>query len=109
DLPQAVPVLEPLLAGVRMLHVAEHLEMDETIDTVARREPRQCVVPMLQKTAHQIRPNPDVKRAVVPAREDIDAGVALERHLPERAEEWALKQVQGDEERFETVVVLHDR
>ena len=105
DLPCAPPVLEPLLAHDGLLHIAEHLEVDEPIDAVARGEPGQGVVPMLPEAAHQVRGDADVKRAVVPAREDVDARAALDRHALGSAEGWALKQVQGDEEGFETVVI----
>jgi hypothetical protein len=40
----------------------------------------------------------------MPIREDVDGRVALLPHAPERAERWTLKQVQGDEEGFETVL-----
>jgi hypothetical protein len=98
DLPRPVPALELLLAQDRILHVAEHLEMDEAIDLVARRKTRRRPVAMLPHPAEQVRRDADVQRAVVPARQHIDARVAFLPHGPEPAAKWTLKQVQGDEE-----------
>jgi hypothetical protein len=97
DLPLPMPSLELLLAHDRPLHVAEHLEMDEAVDFVARGEAGEHSLAMLDKPLEQVRGDTDVDGTVVPAREDVDARVSLFPHASERAEKWTLKQVQGDE------------
>ena len=108
DLPLPMPVLELLLPGNGVFHVAEHLEVDEPVDLVAAGEARQQPLAMLDKPLEQVRSDPDVDRAVVPAREEIDARIALLRHGSERAAKWTLKQVQGDEERTDFEILRND-
>ena len=55
DLPLSVPVFELLLPGNGVLHVSEHLEMDEAVDFVAAGEAGQQPFAMLHETAEQIR------------------------------------------------------
>ena len=100
DLPLPVPVLELLLSRDRIGHVTEHLKMDEAIDLMAQGETRRRSAAMLPYPARQVGSHADVKRAVVLAREDIDARIALLPHGPESAAKWTLKQVQGDEIRL---------
>jgi hypothetical protein len=97
DLPFPPPVLELLLTADGAFHVSEHLEMDQPVDVISRRKTGQGVISVLPQAAHQVRSNPNVKRAIVPARKDVDARVALEPHASKSAEKWTLKQVQGDE------------
>ena len=51
---------------------------------------------MLPKAGDEIGCYANVKRALGLAREDIDAGIALEGHRAEFAAKWILKQVQDD-------------
>ena len=97
DFPLPVPVLELLLARDRGDHVAEHLKMDQPVHLVARRKPRRRRIAVLPKAGDEIGRHADIQRAIVPARQNIDARVALLPHGPERAAKWTLKQVQGDE------------
>ena len=97
DLPLSPPVLELLFAGNRIHHVAKHLEMDEAIDPVTRGKSRRRIIAMLPQPAQQIRCDANIQRAIVTARENIDARVAILPHGPERGAKWTLKQVQGDE------------
>ena len=98
DLPRPVPVLELLLARDRSVHVAEHFEVDETVDFVAAGESRQSVVAMLPKPCDQIGRHADVERAERLARKDVDARDTFLPHGPVFGARWTLKQVQGDEE-----------
>ena len=97
DLPRPVPILELLLAGDDAYHVAEHFEVNQPVRLVARGKPRRCAAAVLPHAAEQVGSHADVQRAVVSARQNIDAGVALLPHGPECAAKWTLKQVQGDE------------
>ena len=107
DLPLPAPVLELLLARDRMVHIAEHLEVDEAIDGVAGGETRRRAITVLPDALYQVRGDTDVQRAVVPVRKNVDARVALDRHASGGAEKWTLKQVQGDEEGLGWDVVRH--
>ena len=98
DLPLPVPVLELLLARDRGDHVAKHLKMDQQVHFVTRRKPRRRRIAVLPKAGDEIGRHADIQRAVVPARQNIDARVALLPHGPECAAKWTLKQVQGDKE-----------
>ena len=100
DLPRPVPILELLLAGDDAYHVAEHFEVNQPVRLVARGKPRRCAAAVLPHAAEQVGSHADVQRAVVSARQNIDAGVALLPHGPECAAKWTLKQVQGDDERL---------
>src|SRR5688572_18421416 len=64
DLPLPPPVLELLLTLDRPLHVAEHLEMNEAMDTVTRGEAGKRFLPVLPQPLHQVRRDTDVQRAV---------------------------------------------
>ena len=97
DLPRSLPVFQLLLAGNRALHVAEHLEVNEPVDRIAGREALGHTFAVLPQSLHQVRRHADVSRAVVPAGEDVDAGVALNWHNSKHAARWMLKQVQHDE------------
>ena len=107
DLPLPPPVLELLLAGDRVNHLVEHLEVDEAMDPVARGETGQGVVPMLPQAPHQVGRNSDVQRAVMSACEEVDARFALDVHAPIGAEKLTLKQVQGDEKRTDFELLRH--
>ena len=96
DLPRPMPVLELFLAGDCADHVAEHLKMDQTVNLVTRGKPWRRTIAVLPHPAEQIRRNPDIQRAVVSARQNIDARVTLLTHGPEPVAKWTLKQVQGD-------------
>ena len=96
DLPRPLPVFQLLLAGNRALHVAEHLEVDEPVDGVARGEAARDAFPVLRQPLHEVGRYADVGRAVVPACKDVDARLLLGRHGSEHAARWTLKQVQGD-------------
>ena len=97
-LPRPMPVLELFLARDRADHVAEHLEMNQSVCFVARGKSWCRAVTVLPKSGDEIRGYANVQRAVMAAGENVDAGIAFLRHGPERAAKWTLKQVQGDEE-----------
>ena len=97
DLPRSVPVLELLLARDRGDHVAIDFEMNQAVDFVTPGKSRQRIIAMLPKPTDQIRGYAHIKRAVVPARKDVDARKAFLPHGAESGARWTLKQVQGDE------------
>jgi hypothetical protein len=98
DFPLPVPVLELLLTGYGIDHVAEDFEMDEPVDFVPPGEPWQDIAPMLPQATDEIGSDADIQRAIVSARKNIDTRDAFLPHGPECAARWTLKQVQGDEE-----------
>ena len=97
DLPRPMPVLELLFARDRSDHVAIDFEMNQAVDFVTPGKSRQRIIAMLPKPRDQIRSHSDVKRAVVPARDDVDTRDARLPHKAGFAAKWTLKQVQGDE------------
>ena len=97
-LPIAMPALQLLFAQDRPLHVTKQLEADQSMDMVARREPRHGSATMLPQPLQQVRGHTDVQRSARPAGEDVNARLALVPHEPERGDSWTLKQVQGDED-----------
>lgn len=97
DLPRPVPILELLFAQDRSFHIAEHLVADETADAVAASETAGNALTMFVESLHYVGSDADIKRTSWLACKDIDARAALERHGLTRAENWTLKQVQGDE------------
>ena len=97
DLPRPVPALELLFAQNSGFHLAKQFIVDQPVDFVPRGKPRQRTVAVLPKAGKQVGRNPHVKRAVVPARQDIDARKPLLSHWAGCAAKWTLKQVQGDE------------
>ena len=97
DLPLPMPVLQLLFAGDCALHVPEHFISDEAENGVATDKTARDALAMFVDAADKVRTNADVERAVRLAREEVDAGVALELHGPELAARWLLKQVQHDD------------
>ena len=96
DLPLTMPVLQLLLAQDRMLHIAQHLVVDEMMDLVPGRKATRSAVAMLPQLLHQVGRNADVKRPSRLACVDVDAELALDWHGPVIAARWMLKQVQHD-------------
>ena len=96
DLPRSVPALELFLALDGADHVSEHFEINQPVDRVSCGVSGQGVVPVLPHPAEQVGGDSNIQRSVVPACEDIDAGVAFLSHGSELAARWTLKQVQGD-------------
>ena len=91
-----VPAFELLLARNGAVHVAKQFVADETMDGIAVGEPFDCSAAVLPEPHAKITGHADVNGAVRLAGEDIDAGLALERHGSEIAAPWMLKQVQHD-------------
>ena len=97
DLPLPVPAFQLLLAQDSVLHVAEQLVANETVDPVAAGEAFDCTIAVLPKPRSQIARDADVKRAVPLASKHVDAGLAILPHGSKDAARWMLKQVQHDE------------
>jgi len=96
DLPLPVPALELLFPEDSALHVAEHLEAHEAMDTVSAGKAGDAARPMLMQARDQVRRDADVERPVGLAGQNIDARLAI-HSAPETADRWMLKQVQHDD------------
>lgn len=96
DLPLPMPAFELLFAQDSALHVAKQLEMDEHVNPVVRREPRQGVAAVLGEAKRQVGGHADVQRSIRPACKDVDARLPFVMHAFDFAEQWVLKQVQDD-------------
>ena len=96
DFPLTVPTLQLLLAHDRKLHVAEHLETDQTVDSVAAGETTGDALPVLVEPLDEAACHADIQRPARLAGEDVEAGLAINLHDGERVATWTLKQVQGD-------------
>ena len=107
DLPRPMPTLQLLLAHDRWLHVAEQLKVDKAMDGIARGESGERIVAMLPHSRDKIGRYTDVKRAVMPARQNINARKPFLPHSAGCAAKWTLKQVQGDEEGMGWEIIPH--
>ena len=96
DLPRAMPVFQLLFAQDRALHVPKQLKVHQLVDRIFGRMPRRHVIAMLVKPLKQVRGHADIERAVKLTRKDIHARLLFLSHVKSLAEEWTLKQVQGD-------------
>ena len=96
DFPLTVPTLQLFLAHDRKLHVAEHLEADQTVDSVTAGETAGDALPVPVEPLDEAARHADIQRSTRLAREDVDAGFAFDRHAPVIAARWMLKQVQHD-------------
>jgi hypothetical protein len=77
-LPVAPPALEPLLVRDRAFHRLAGLEPDQPGDAVLLRVPLERAFAVLEDPRDQIRSHADIQRPVIAAREDVDAGNALD-------------------------------
>jgi hypothetical protein len=100
DFPVAVPVLQLFFARYGGRHVGEELVSDKPINGMARRKAFDCAGAVLVEARDQVGRHADVKRSVMLAGEDVDAGLFGHRFSQiepvELASRWTLKQVQGD-------------
>ena len=96
DLLRAVPVFQLLFTRNSSLHRAESFKMHKAINRIFGGMSRHQTTPVLRQALQQIGGNTDVKRAVEPARKDIDARLFFLSHQQSIAAKWTLKQVQGD-------------
>lgn len=71
-LPLPFPFLEAFLPMNGPPHVPETLEMDQLLDAMSLRESVDEPFPVLPDTSYEIVGYTDVKRAVTPARKDVD-------------------------------------
>ena len=101
--PLPLPVFQLFLPRNRGWHVSKQFKVDEVMDGVSAGEARDRTVAMLPKAGDEPGGYADVERAIMPAGEDIGAGLTILRHGTGFAAGWMLKQVQHDE--WE---VLHD-
>jgi hypothetical protein len=72
DLPLPMPALKLLLAGNRVVHAFELLEMDQHVHAVSGGETLHLIGPVLIQTGHWVRCHADVQRTMGFAGEDID-------------------------------------
>jgi hypothetical protein len=91
-----VPIFQLLLARNSTVHVAKHFEMNKVVYAIFRGKTIRMVIAMLLHTLQQIGRNADIKRAVMPARQNIDARLFFFPHRLGDAAKWIPKQVQGD-------------
>ena len=97
DFPLPVPPLQLLLAQDCRFHFTKQFIVNQPVDFMARSKTGQSIVPVLPHSPKQIGRNPNVKRAVMPAGQNINARKTLLPHRTECGAKWTLKQVQGDE------------
>ena len=104
DFPLPMPALQLLLARDGAGHIGEELVTDEAVDRVSAGEAGGGTVSVLPQAGDKIGGYADIQRAIVPAGEDVGAGLALVSHASVTAARWTLershglsvKQVQGD-------------
>ncbi len=111
DFPLAMPALQLFFAACRSLHIAIHFEVHKTVNAIPFRETRNRVGAMLMQASDKVRRYANVERPIWLARQDIDAGVAFDRHGTEFAARWMLesktcehKQVQHDDSDVEVAL-----
>ena len=97
DFPGTMPALKLFFAQDSRFHFSKQFEVNQSVDAISACETRQGRIAVPPKPGDQIRRYTNVKRAVMPARKDVDAGLAFFPHAFELAAKWTLKQVQGDE------------
>ena len=97
DFPLPVPALEALFSRDCGDHIAEHFEMNQSVDGIFLCETGQYSLSVLPHPRKQIGRYADIQRPVVFPSKDIYARNAFLPHTPECAAKWTLKQVQGDE------------
>lgn len=107
DLPLPVPPLQLLFAQDGSLHRAELLEADEGTDAIFASEATDEAVAMLDKPLKEVAGHADIKRSPRLAGKDVDARIALSRHVLGRAALWTLKQVQGDNYAVKSIQFRH--
>ncbi len=95
-LPRAVPILQLFLALYCRGHIAKQFKMNKAIDAVFGGKTIGMITAMLNDAPYQIRSHSDVKRAVMFARQYINAGLLFISHRMSVAARWMLKQVQHD-------------
>jgi hypothetical protein len=96
NLPWPMPVFQLLFAGYGTVHIAQHLRMNQPMHTIFGSKSVRMLIAVLIHALHQIGRHADIDRAVMPARQHIDAGLLFFSHLSSDALKWTLKQVQGD-------------
>jgi hypothetical protein len=81
QLPQPVPLLQPLLAHDRLFHRAEQFVVDQHAHAMLLRESLDRLLPVLPDALNQRRRHADVERSIAAARENVD-GRLLVGHPP---------------------------
>ena len=89
------PLLDALLTGDRGFDGVGRVVPHESLDAVATGEAVEGAVAMLHQAGDEIGRHTDVKRAVVMARQDIDARLSLP-HAIEIADGWMAGQARRD-------------
>ena len=97
DLPSPAPILDLLLTKDRLVHGAEHLEMDEHVDVVSLGKALKRAVPMLSNSRHQVGRHTGIDRPTITAGHKVGARLEDALHSAQCALRWTLKQVQGDD------------
>ena len=82
DLPVPPPVLELLLARNRTLHVVKHLEVNQAINPILRREAAGYTFAVLPQALHQGRRDTDIQGAARTAGKNIHARLPFALHTP---------------------------
>jgi hypothetical protein len=96
DLPWPVPVFQLFFPRNGTDHIAKYFEMNQPVHTIFGSKSIGVFVSMLIHTLHQIGRDADINRAVMAARQHIDAGLLFFSRRSSDALKWTLKQVQGD-------------
>jgi hypothetical protein len=96
DFPRTMPVFQLLFAGYGTSHVAQHLKMDKPVHAIFGGKSVSMFIAMLIHALNEIGRHANIDRAVISARQHIDAGLLFFSHRGGDALKWTLKQVQGD-------------
>lgn len=97
DLPLSAPVLDLFFAGDRLVHGANHFEMDQQANVVALGKTIKRSIPVLRNPSHQVRLHTGVNSLAKTARHDVSARFDDALHSVQFAVRWTLKQVQGND------------
>ncbi len=96
DLPRTVPVFQLLFAGYGAGHIAQHFKMNQLVHTMLGGKSIRMRIAVLIHALHQIGRDADINRAIMLARQHIDARLLFFSHRLVDALKWTLKQVQSD-------------
>ncbi len=96
NLPRTMPVFQLLFAGYGTSHVAQHFKMHKLVYAIFGGKSVRMFIAMLIHSLYQIGREANINRAVMLARQHIDAGLFFFSHRSSDALKWTLKQVQGD-------------
>ncbi len=94
--PGPAPILKLFLTRDSGVRIRKHLKIDEVVNRIFRYMSWRHIRVILRQALQQIRGYANVERAVMLARQNINAGLPFFSHGRIILAKWTLKQVQGD-------------